>query len=81
MIQIELILQQRVEFVTKHAFTRCESSSQNLGCSKTSTSHSCETEQGDFSQLKNKFDNAAKSLNHLKNVLNRNTKFTKLKMY
>ena len=52
-------LQQRVEFATKHPFTRCENSSQNLGCSKTSTSHSCEIEQKDFSQLKNIIDSAA----------------------
>ena len=47
-IKLNLRLQQMFEFATKVPFTRCENSSQNLGCSKTSTSHSCTTEQKDF---------------------------------
>ena len=47
-IKLNSRLQQRFEFATKHPFTRCENSSQNLGCSKTSTSHSCTTEQKNF---------------------------------
>ena len=63
-------LQQRFEFATKHPFTRCENSSQNLGCSKTSTSHSCTTEQKDFLQLNNKIENSTKHLKRVKHGLN-----------
>ena len=56
-IKSNLRLQQRFEFATKVPFTRCENSSQNLGCSRTSTSHSCEIEQKDFSQPSNKIGN------------------------
>ena len=70
-IKSNLRLQQRFEFATKVPFTRCENSSQNLGCSKTSTSHSCEIEQKDFSQSKNIIDNAAKCLHRVKHLLNR----------
>ena len=37
-------LQQRLLFATKHVLRRCENSSQNLRCSKTSTSHTCKAE-------------------------------------
>ena len=56
-IKSNLRLQQRFEFATKVSFTRCENSSQNLGCSKTSTSHSFEIKQKDFSQPNNNIDN------------------------
>ena len=56
-IKSNLRLQQRFEFATKVPFTRCENSSQNLGCSKTSTSHSFEIKQKDFSQPNNNIDN------------------------
>ena len=38
---IDVSPQQRIAGVAKRIFTRCEKSSQNLGCSKTSTSHTC----------------------------------------
>ena len=43
--------QQRLEVVAKRKFTRCEKSSQNMGCSKTSTSHTFETEEKDYRLL------------------------------
>ena len=39
--EIEAKLQQRVLVSTKWLFTRCENSSHNLGCSKTSTINTC----------------------------------------
>ena len=42
---IELRLKQKVEVATKRPSTKCENSSQILGCSKTSTSNSCSTEE------------------------------------
>ena len=39
-----MLLQQRLSFATKHVLGRFEKSSQNLWCSKTSTSHTCKAE-------------------------------------
>ena len=43
--------QERLAVAAKRIFTRCEKSSQNLRCSKTSTSHTFETEEKDYRQL------------------------------
>ena len=48
---IEVKLQQRVYVLTKWLFTRCENSSQNLGCSKTSTTNTCLTDEMAFSRV------------------------------
>ena len=41
---IQVRVQQRLLFATKHVLSRCENSSQNLWCSKTSTSEICKSE-------------------------------------
>ena len=48
---IEVKLQQGVYVLTKWLFTRCENSSQNLGCSKTSTTNTCLTDEMAFSRV------------------------------
>ena len=48
---IEVKLHQRVYVLTKWLFTRCENSSQNLGCSKTSTTNTCLTDEMAFSRV------------------------------
>ena len=48
---IEVKLQQRVYVLTKWLFTRYENSSQNLGCSKTSTTNTCLTDEMAFSRV------------------------------
>ena len=48
---IDVSPQQRLAGAAKRKFTRCEKSSQDLGCSKTSTSHTFETEEKDYRQL------------------------------
>ena len=49
--EIEVKLQQWVYVSTKWLFTRCENSSQNLGCSKTSTTNTCLTDEMAFSRV------------------------------
>ena len=49
--EIEVKLQQWVYVSTKWLFTRCENSSQNLGCLKTSTSNTCLTDEMAFSRV------------------------------
>ena len=44
-------LQQRLLLATKHVLSRCENSSQNLWCSKTSTSNTYKTERKGYWQL------------------------------
>ena len=48
---IDVSLLQRLAGAAKRKFTKCEKSSQNLGCSKTSTSHTFETEEKDYRQV------------------------------
>ncbi len=50
--------QRRLSFATKHVLSRCEKSSQNLWCSKTSTSHTCKTERKGYKQLFDTCDNS-----------------------
>ena len=47
---------QRLAGAAKCKFSRCEKSSQNLGCSKTSTSHTFETEEKDYRQLDDEYE-------------------------
>ena len=49
--EIEVKLQERVYVSTKWLFTRYENSSQNLGCSKTSTTNTCLTDEIAFSRV------------------------------
>ena len=49
--EIEVKLQERVYVSTKWLFTRYENSSQNLGCSKTSTTNTCLTDEMAFSRV------------------------------
>ena len=49
--EIEVKLQQWVYVSTKWLFTRCENSIQNLGCSKTSTTNTCLTDEMPYSHL------------------------------
>ena len=51
-------LQHRLLFATKHVLSRCENSSQNLWCSKTSTSHTCKAEGRGYRQLFDTCDNS-----------------------
>ena len=51
-------LQQRLLFATKHVLSRCENSSQNLWCSKTSTSEICKSEGKYYYQLIHTIDNS-----------------------
>ncbi len=51
-------LQQRLLFALKHVLSRCENSSQNLWCSKTSTSHTYKTERKGYWQLFDTCDNS-----------------------
>ena len=51
-------LQQRLLFATKHVLSRCENSSQDLWCSKTSTSHTYKTERKGYWQLFDTCDNS-----------------------
>ncbi len=51
-------LQQRLLFATKHVLSRCENSSQNLWCSKTSTSHTCKAKRKGYWQLFDTCDNS-----------------------
>ena len=50
-------LQQRLLLATKHVLSRCENSSQNPWCSKTSTSHTYKTERKGYWQLFDTCDN------------------------
>ena len=50
-LSIDVGHQQRLAVAAKRKFNRCEKSSQNLGCSKTSTSHTFETEEKDYRLL------------------------------
>ena len=45
-------------------FTRCDNSSQNLGCLKTSTSHKCSTKENAYWQVYKKGYNSTKHINH-----------------
>ena len=49
--EIEVKLQQWVYVSRKWLFTRCENSSQNLGCLKTSTSNTCLTDEIAYSHV------------------------------
>ncbi len=51
-------LQQRLLFATKYVLSRCENSSQNLWCSKTSTSHAYKIERKGYWQLFDTCDNS-----------------------
>ncbi len=51
-------LQQRLLFATKHVLSRCENSSRNPWCSKTSTSHTYKTERKGYWQLFDTCDNS-----------------------
>ena len=51
-------LQQRLLFATKHVLSRCENSSQDLWCSKTSTSHTYKTYRKGYWQLFDTCDNS-----------------------
>ena len=51
-------VQQRQLFATKHVLSRCENSSQNLWCSKTSTSEICKSEGKYYLQLIHTCDNS-----------------------
>ncbi len=51
-------LQQRPLFATKHVISRCKKSSQNLWCSKTSTSHTYKTDTKGYWQLFYTCDNS-----------------------
>ena len=51
-------LQQRLLFALKHVLSRCENSSQNLWCSKISTSHTYKTERKDYWQVFYTCDNS-----------------------
>ena len=68
---IEEKLQESVYVSTKRILTRCESSSQNLWCSKTSTSHTCLKVQIYNWQLHNKCDNSKERLNPYKHPFDR----------
>ena len=59
-------LQQRLFFATKHLLSRCKKSSQNLWCSKISTSHTYKTERKDYWQVFYTCDNST----DIKNVSN-----------
>ena len=55
---MQVRLQQRLLFATKHVLSRCENSSQNPWCSKTSTSHRYKTERKCYWQLFDTCDNS-----------------------
>ena len=55
---MQVRLQQRLSFASKHVLSRCENSSQNLWCSKTSTSHTYKTERKGYWQLFETCDNS-----------------------
>ena len=55
---MQVRLQDRLLFATKHVLSRCENSSQNLWCSKTSTSHTYKTEGRGYRQLFDTCDNS-----------------------
>ena len=65
---IEEKLQESVNVSTKRIFTRCENSSQNLWCSKTSTSHTCWTEEIYNWKLHNICDNSEERFNPFKHL-------------
>ena len=54
----------------KTSIQRCENWSQNLGCSKTSTSHACKTEEKDDWLLSNQSECSRESLKSLKHLFN-----------
>ena len=68
---IENKLQQRDEIGRKLWLARCENSSQNLGCSKTSTTNPCLTEKEDYWQQDNGCDIASKRWKHFKHLFHR----------
>ena len=55
---MQVRLQHRLLFATKHVLSRCENSSKNLWCSKTSTSQTYKTERKDYLQLFDTCDNS-----------------------
>ena len=61
-------LQKRLEVAWKPLFARCENSSQNLGCSKTSTWHACKTEEKDNWLLSNQSEYSRESLERRKHL-------------
>ena len=67
----EVGLHHRIYVATKHLLTRCENSSQNLGCSKTSTSNTCLTEEKDNSQLQDICDNSIECCKRVELVFDR----------
>ena len=68
---IYVSLQQRLAVDAKRIFNRCEKSSQNLGCSKTSTSYTSETEEKDYRQSNNECMNLRKRFCRLKHLFHR----------
>ena len=58
-------------FEGKRLVTRCENSSQNLGWSKTSTSHSCQSEGKDYWELKSQCGSSIACLHRLKHLIHR----------
>ena len=55
---IQVHLQKRLLFATKHVLSRCENSSQNLWYLKTSTSHTYKTDRKGYWQLFYTCDNS-----------------------
>ena len=51
MYSIDMRPEQRLSVISKRQFIRCENSSQNLGCSKTSTSQKCYTKEKNYFKL------------------------------
>ena len=70
--EIEVKLQQWVYVSRKWLFTRCENSSQNLGCSKTSTSNTCLTNQMAYSQVLYIHGSLTEHCKGEENILDRN---------
>ena len=66
--EIETKLQQWVYVSTKLLFPKCENSSQNLGCSKTSTINTCLTDEMAFTRVFYIHENSTEHWKGVKNI-------------